>query len=897
MVNAAPHRPVRDDLLDEVLTAYLKAVESGEAPDRAEWLARYPDLADALREFFGDQDQLDSFAAPLRPAGQAARITVGPGSPDATLPQGLERAPGLDARSFGDYELLQLIAEGGMGLVYKARHHKLGHLVALKVLLAGRFARPSDLERFRNEAETVAALSHPNIVSIHEVGERDGRLYLSLRLLEGGTLADQLSRYPSDPRAAAALLITVAQAVHHAHQRGVLHRDLKPSNILMDSERRPHVADFGLARRLEGDSGLTETGAILGTPTYMAPEQTVAGRHPLTTAADVYGLGGILYALLTGGPPFQGDDPFDTMMQVRERTPDWPQRRNPRVDRELATICLKCLEKEPARRYASAQDLADDLGRYLRHEPTRARPAGRARRLAKWARRRPALAALVAAVGLFLVTLVAGVLVHNGQLREAAQRASDNEEEAKRQQRLAAEHYSQARDTIIRMLARLEGRGLAEVPRLKELSQAQLEDALSFYQRTLDALDSPDPEVRRDTAVAYRRAADIQQQLRRYQAAADNYRRAIGLLEGLPPEQRDSVANLTFLAGCYTNLALAQQSLEHWDDAERTHAAVADVLERLARARPGNPAARYGVAENEQQLGSLLQLRGKGDEAETHYDRAVALHAALLDDFPKAATYRAALAQDYINLIAIYMDSNRPAKAGNAFEKAESLLAPLVRAQPENTDYSLKLAAANINRSQLLRSERRSEDARRALDRAIEVTEAALRREPNLGTARVKAFNAHGARAQLHESQGHWAEAVKDWDRVIELDEQPNPWVRRALRAVTLARAGDHARAATDVKALEGKSEVTADGLLELARALALCVGQARSDTRLPAGGREALGERYAAGAVALLQRLKEQGGLKTPASVASLGTDLDFDSLHDRDDFKKLLAPAGKSE
>jgi tetratricopeptide (TPR) repeat protein len=894
MVNAPSDRPAPEDLLDEVLTAYLKAAEAGQAPDREEWLARYPDLAAGLREFFRDQDRLDRFAGPLRPAGRAARVTVGPGSLDLTLPQGLGPAAGADPRSFGDYEPLQLIAEGGMGAVYKARHRTLGHLVALKVLLAGRFARPSDLQRFRNEAETIAALAHPNIVPIYEVGERDGRLFLSLRLLEGGTLADHLARYGGDPRAAAALVIPVAQAVQHAHQRGVLHRDLKPSNILLDADGRPYVADFGLARRLEGDSGLTQTGAILGTPTYMAPEQTVAGRNALTTAADVYGLGGVLYALLTGGPPFQGGDVFDTMAQVRERAPESPRRRNPRVDRDLATICLKCLEKEPQRRYATAQDLADDLGRYLRHEPTRARPAGPARRLAKWVRRRPALAALVLASALFLVTLVAGVLVHNVQLREAAKQASDNEVAARRQQQLAADHYRQARDTINRMLARLEGRGLADVPRLKELSQQQLEDALGFYQRTFDALDAPDPEVRRDTAVAYRRAADIQQTLGKGQAAADNYRRAIRLLEELPAEEREAAANQALLAGCYTNLALAEQDRQRWDEAERNFRAARDIKERLARAHPDDPAQRVGLAESAHHLGVLYQLMNKPGEAEPQYDRAVAWHAALVHDHPEVPAYRSALAQDYINLASIYMGTDRRAAAGDVCEKAAALLFPLVQKEPDSSEYSLALAAAYVNWSHFLRGDRRPQDALRALDRAVELTEAALRREPNLGTARVRGYNAHGARAQLHQSQRHWAEAVKDWDRVVELDGQPQPWIRRALRAVVLARAGEHARAAAEVTALEGKPEVTAEGILELARASALSVEPARSDARLSSGERDELAERYAARAVALLRRLKEQGWFKSLADLLNLATDPDFKSLRGRDDFKKLLAPAG---
>jgi tetratricopeptide (TPR) repeat protein/tRNA A-37 threonylcarbamoyl transferase component Bud32 len=886
----------REDLLDVVLTGYLKAAEAGEAPDREGWLARYPDLAADLRDFFRDQDQLDRFAGPLRPAGKAARVTVGPESPDPTVPESASTRPGIEARCFGEYELLEVIAEGGMGVVYKARHRKLQRLVALKVLLAGRFARPSDLQRFRNEAETIAALDHPNIVPVYEVGERDGQLFLSLRLLDG-TLSNHLEHYGGDPRAAASLLVTVALAVHHAHQRGVLHRDLKPSNILLDAVGQPHVADFGLARRLEDDSGLTQTGAILGTPSYMAPEQTVAGRRVVTTAADVYGLGGILYALLTGGPPFQGDDVFDTMAQVRERAPESPARRNPRVSRELATICLKCLEKEPARRYASAQELADDLGRFLRNEPTRARPVGPARRLAKWVRRRPALAALIGVTGLFLVAFLVSLLVYNVHLKEAVQRANDKEAEARRQQRLATENYRQARETINKMLVRLEGRGLAEIPRLKELSQDQLEDALSFFRRALDALEDPDPEVRRDTAVAYRRAADIQQTLGRLEAADDNYRRAIRLLDELPAETRDAPENQALLSGCYTNLATAAQNRRLWDEAEKNYRHALAIEERLAEARPDDPSPKNGLAEAEHNLGTLRQLTNKPREAEPHYDRAVTLRARLVHDHPDVPAYRAALAGDYVNLASIYMNSARPAEARDTYEKAEKILSALVKEEPEKPEHGVTLAAAYVNWSHLVRADGRPDDALRLLDRAVELTEAVLRREPNYAYARLQGYGAHGARAQLYEGLDRFPDAVKDWDRAIDLESNPNPWNHRALRATTLVRAKEYPRALDEVAALEGNKEISDVGLYHLAGVCALAVETVRKDGRLSSTEQAELAERFGARGVSLLRKLKERGYFKNLLNTWGFNTDPNMKPLRERDDYKQLIAPSGGTQ
>jgi WD40 repeat protein/tRNA A-37 threonylcarbamoyl transferase component Bud32 len=408
-----------DERFHEVLLEYVEAAENGSAPPQEEFLARHPEFAAELAEFFTSQDQFDGLAAPLRWFAQAVLEAV-PGSGDTPFSQayaGGSVSPGspTKTRSFGDYELLHEIGQGGMGVVYKAHQKSLHRLVALKMIRASSLARATDLQRFRAEAEAAASLDHPHIVPIYEVGEWDEQPYFGMKLVTGGNLMDavakgKLSRETKEVcRVAAQVVATVARAVHHAHQRGILHRDLKPSNILLDRDGQPHVTDFGLSRRLAGtetqpgDASLTQTGQIIGTPGYMAPEQASGKKGAVTTATDVYGLGAVLYALLAGRPPFRSETVLDTLAQVKEREPERPSGINRQVDRDLETICLKCLDKEPQRRYGSAEALAEDLERWLAGEPIQARPPGRVERLWRWGRRNPLVACLSMLV--LLVTL------------------------------------------------------------------------------------------------------------------------------------------------------------------------------------------------------------------------------------------------------------------------------------------------------------------------------------------------------------------------------------------------------------------------------------------------------------------------------------------------------------
>ncbi|PYL69043.1 MAG: hypothetical protein DMF28_04700, partial [Verrucomicrobia bacterium] len=299
---------------------------------------------------------------------------------------------------FGDYELLEEIGRGGQGVVYRARQKSLNRTVALKVIGLGHWATEAHLKRFRREAEAAASLEHPCIVPIYEVGERDGSCYFSMKFIEGGHLDELVRREPMPPRRAAELIAKVASTVHYAHEHRILHRDIKPGNILLDAKGEPHLTDFGLARLVETESTVTRTLEVLGTPSYMAPEQAVGNNAAVSSATDVYGLGAVLYQLLTGQPPFAGGTTYETIKLLLDTEPRQPRLLNPKIDRDLSTICLKCLEKDPERRYSSALALAEDLGRWLKHEPILARRIGILTRGKKWVRRNPTSALLAASL-------------------------------------------------------------------------------------------------------------------------------------------------------------------------------------------------------------------------------------------------------------------------------------------------------------------------------------------------------------------------------------------------------------------------------------------------------------------------------------------------------------------
>jgi hypothetical protein len=519
----------------------------------------------------------------------------------------------------GAYELLDEIACGGMGIVYRARHQKLGRVVALKMIRAGGLALPEDVARFRLEAEAAALLDHPNIVPTYDVGDHDGQPYFTMKLIDGGSLA-QPPR--AGYRSSVQLMVRVARAVHYAHERGILHRDLKPANILLDRRGEPHVTDFGLATWLPAATaappggGPTLKGIAVGTPGYMAPEQASGPKKAVTTAADVYSLGAVLYELLTGQPPFRGETPLETLAQVLERPPVRPRTLAPAIPRDLETICLKCLAKEPARRYASAEALADDLQRFLDGEPIRARPAGPLERLWLWSRRSPLTAGLAAAL---ILALVVGFAAATCLWRRA---------EAER-----------ARAEALRLWATAE----------RERAEAHCRDAEEKVRQARQAVDR---------FCSRHLAAFVE---------ARDARAALVRLRPDEPRYRNDLASAWF------NLALVQSALEQRDEETHSYEESRTIRERLVEEYPQNVAFHNDLGTTLVNLGMAYGQSGRLSESLAALLRAVEETRLAFAAAPDVPDHRRGLNNAYAALAEVHRERGMLAVAAVALLERRQL--------------------------------------------------------------------------------------------------------------------------------------------------------------------------------------------------------------------------------
>lgn len=587
------------------------------------------------------------------------------------------------------YEILDELGRGGMGVVYKARQLSLNRLVALKIILQSPSLGDKQLSRFTIEAELLAQLQHPNIVQVFETGQFQETPYLSMEYLSGVTLSRQLETTRYGSHAAAALVETLARAMFSAHQRGVLHRDLKPSNVLFSAEGEPKITDFGLAKRVGDESHLTIDQTVLGTPSYMPPEQAQGNLAAIGPRSDVYSLGAILYEMLTGRPPFRGSTALETIKQVVSREPDAPRAINRRIPLDIETICLKCLQKQPESRYQTAEELADDLQRFQRDEPILARRIGTVARVWRWCRRNPALSM---AIGLFLITMVIGTFGIAWQFRQASRARRLAEQRFERFQVESSEKLGLIQDLMER------------VPEDERQQNARLQSAVASYEQML--VDEPtNAAAQASYAESLFRVADIRLRIGQFDLAEEMFlrarRRYDQMVEASPANsiaKQKLAETLTSLGESYRENGKLAAALDAYGESMRHQA-------DLSQSSATNPAMQANSARTLYCRSLALLALNRTGEAEQDLRGSIELLKRSLGYQSSNADLRQGLARSHINLGVLLRSTNRPKEALPEYSAAIGLLAGLEKVEPQKVDYRFELATARMNLANALQAD------------------------------------------------------------------------------------------------------------------------------------------------------------------------------------------------
>jgi serine/threonine protein kinase len=1032
----------KEDALALVLGELVLREELGEAPALEEFLWRFPRFAEQLRRQTAARSAARSKDKPAEASGKASAALQGvrfgtlaapseepafprptaavsvwaPDAPDmpsgptislAGVPPLVQTMPGpalegvlpagsndLDATVIAPpipvrtprpaaapdpaivpgYEILGVLGRGGMGVVYEARQIALKRTVALKMILGGVHASPGQLARFRVEAEAVAHLQHPNIVQIHEVGQHNGLPYFSLEFVGGGSLDQHLAGVPQSARPAARLVEKLARAMHHAHQRGIIHRDLKPANVLLtaapeepppakDSALHAHgeasgsshsgtgifwgepkITDFGLAKQLEDDSNQTRSGAVLGTPSYMAPEQARGEIHAIGPATDVYALGAILYEMLTGRPPFRAARPLDTVQQVISQDPVAPSRLQPKVPRDLETICLKCLEKEPKKRYASALEMAEDLGRFQAGEPIQARPTSTMERLVKWARRRPLLAALAGVIALLIVSLLVGGFWYNRQVRAERDRAEAN--------------FHMALQAVDELVREVGAEDLANEPRMEQKRKKLLARALEYFQEFLKQKED-DPVVRKKAGQAYKQMGDVLRLLGRTQEAQDAYEKAIDHLSRLAEDFPKKPEYRQYLAQSYNWLGEVDRGTERLAKAKKAYESALKIQEQLVAESPLDAGYRKDQARSYYNLGIVLKDTNQPRQAERAFHQAIGILKQIRSRFPEEPTYRQELARAFLNL-SLVLQSRDMNQALTANADALDLMKPLAEKPPQPPEYRHELAILYNNRAILLLHagghggapaqkavsfyKKAEQENRRARDIFLKLV-ADFPSVPAYQKELANTYNIRGAihyqteEGQKTRARGAWKQAEVLWRKLAQGDsrvadyqaklaetivnlglllhrekdhvgarakyEEAEGHLQKALDvnrekpdylnalftlrwnlADTQVQLKDHKAAARTAAALSKTLPDNGRGYYLAACFLARCAGLVANDTKLPVKERALLKEQYGHQAV---EMLTEAVARKHRFDWG----DKNLDPIRDRQGFRKLAGPS----
>jgi serine/threonine-protein kinase len=801
------------------------------------------------------------------------------------------------------YQVLAELGRGGMGVVYKARQTKLNRIVALKMVLAGAHAGTDQLARFYTEAEAVAHLQHPNIVQIYEVGEHSGLPYFSLEYVDGGSLSERIGGKPQPVEEAAGQVAALAQAMAYAHEHGIIHRDLKPANVLLTRDGQPKITDFGLAKRLESDSSQTKSGTLMGTPNYMAPEQARGEVKEVGPLADVYALGVILYEMLTGRTPFLGSSILDTLQQVRNHEPVPPSRLQPKVPRDLETICLKSLEKDPAKRYTTAGTLADDLYRFLAGEPILARPVSAPERLWRWCLRNKRVAALSAAVLLLLVSLAIG--------STTAAFVVSRQAEQVRQQKVAAES---ARDDARKneqkaVAARIDADQNAEIARgaqkQAETAKHQAEEnavradqnaqrAEKQRELALGALDTLVTKVQSqlgDTARTFRLKRDL------LETAFDGLNKVAEASGG-----DDGGADAT-RAEAHLRMGRIFVELGHSDSARKEYTAAADIYRRLHDADSKNPQITFNLARALSRVASVCLLLGDAKTAEEQAQQALQLRAELFKAIPRADMARN-LARAHLQMGDVLRDVQRSDEAATQFTEAlkiqEGLLPKTAAKDRSGLESELRATCERLGELHLV-WKNDPQAAQKFYEQSLAIAQAAADSADAGKTARqnlagtLSRLGMVSQRLKDREAAARYFEKSLSLWQQLAAEEDPDVLLAQSELALALARAGQHAAAARQAEHLEKLSPDYARNLYNVGCCYALCAEAVQKSAGDKPLGEEyqAARQAYVAKAVESLQRYLQLSG---KADSEYMRIDPDLDSLREEQSFQKLFERAAKT-
>jgi tetratricopeptide (TPR) repeat protein len=771
------HPPIRDDpsaMFELIYGEFLVREELGEAPSLEEFRWRFPPFEERLQRQLALHDVL---LTPDPVSSQATEATIyGAGRTD----EGGDRAGRFIAPG---YRILGELGRGGMGAVYKAWQVRLKRVVAVKVIRADAYADTAAAARFQAEAEAAARFQHPNIVPVFEVGEYERMGYLVLEYVAGGGLDRRLAGQLQDPRESARLIETLARAIHYAHQRGIVHRDLKPANVLLTEDNVPKIADFGLAKLLERDQSLTGAGEILGTPSYMAPEQVRGIPDQVTPATDVYSLGAILYEALTGRPPFKGTTPLSTLEQVATSEPLAPGKLQRHLPRDLETICLKCLAKEPHRRYPTALSLAEDLERYLTSQPILARPTPAWERAWKWARRRPSVALALGALVLALQLLLGGGLYYHVRLRDEM-RASRAAERIAGESAKAATHQANLALTALNQLVFEVQEKLAQTPATRSLRQSLLNTAITGLNEIGRSAFGTAPDL--SQAVAHQKLGDIFRIIGQPVPARRHFeesRRLADQLLATVPAKKSSIEEALYQT--QMGLGLLDIFAERYDHAKLELERAVAMAESIAANKPNSEEARRNLIEAYLQLGRAYSFALEYASAEMWFRRMRDLAERWVAQEPSHRPARDLLASSYRKLGDLKKFSRDFAAARTDYEKAIDIVRDLVAAEPTNFEFKTHLAIALDDLAGVAKSQGRFDQSRTLFTEAEQHFAALAGSDPDRLDSQLALLHTQLHIATLEKDASRFAAAADRFravrDGLAKLDREGRLVIQRTL--------------------------------------------------------------------------------------------------------------------